>query len=137
MLVNYIANITVSKYSDLLKDAVRRRLAEQDLSQNELGARIGVSSAEISNWISGKTAIRFERVGDIAQALGLEPWELLKPEAAQPSPAPVTRESLIARIVLALHNLDDSELLDLVTLAEGFPAARPADTSRKLRSNSR
>lgn len=72
----------MSKYTDMLRNAVKSRLLSQDISQNELGGRIGASSAEMSNWLSGKTAIRFDKVCEIAAAFGDEPWQLLRPAHA-------------------------------------------------------
>jgi transcriptional regulator with XRE-family HTH domain len=105
----------MSKYTELLKDRVKPLLSVKGMSQNDLARRIGASSADVSDWLSGKVAIRFEKVCAIAGALDLEPWELLKPEgatltAAESKPAFDDDLSLLREVLRTLAALNGDQL---------------------------
>lgn len=115
------------KHTELLRVRVKSRLTELRISQNELGRRMGVSSAEISDWLSGKTAVRYERVCEMAEALETQPWELLKPQTTpQPQvsgPKLVTSPptSLLGEAVRILAGLDEHELRTALVNIEAAP----------------
>ena len=52
-------------------ERLARWLATQGMTQAELAARLGLSSATICDWISGATGPRAERLPKIASALGI------------------------------------------------------------------
>ena len=84
---------------------------ERGLSQNELAALIGVTSAAISNWEAGtRENIRGKALFSLASALGVGPEDLLaRPQAAEIQPVDelqlmsVYRQLNIERKKLALH----------------------------------
>ncbi|MET0467808.1 MAG: TetR family transcriptional regulator [Aeromicrobium sp.] len=64
---------------------VRRR---KGLSVRDLAARLGLSAATISAIENGHTGVSTDRLGDIADTLGVSAGSLLSPAGALPPPAP-------------------------------------------------
>lgn len=63
---------------------VRGVLASKGMSANELARRLSVNSPGINRLLMGKRIPRIDTLADIAAALGVEPFELLKPMPADP-----------------------------------------------------
>lgn len=109
----------MAKNLDLLRKNIARHLARQGWSQNKLASEIRAYSANMSAWMTGKVAIRYDKVCEIAEALGIQPWELLKPDGAQPTPLRISaqdsRSLIFGRLVAALSSLDETKLMAAAT----------------------
>jgi len=58
--------------------ALGRARAECDLSQRELAAALGVSQASVSQWLTGQSAPKSERIADLERVLRLAPNALAR-----------------------------------------------------------
>lgn len=57
---------------------LKRVMAERGLNITELAKLTGITNANISNMIHGKTSPNLDTIERIAKAIGIEPWELLR-----------------------------------------------------------
>lgn len=109
----------MSKYTNLLRNRVARHLALRNWSQNKLAQEMKVASSDLSDWLTGKVAVRYERICAIAEALEIQPWELLKPDSAQPTPMRISvqdsRSLIFGRLISALSSLDETKLMAAAT----------------------
>lgn len=66
------------KEGDKLKigEKIRQERKKTNLSQKELGEKLGVSQAMIGQYENGKRQPKLETLGRIAAALGVDVWEL-------------------------------------------------------------
>lgn len=56
----------------------------------EIRRKTGFSGSQIDRYIERKSVPTLDNLDVIAKALGVAPWELIKPDNALPTPAPVT-----------------------------------------------
>ncbi len=66
-------------------DNLKKARDSKDLKQDELGKLVGVGYQRISAYENGAD-ISLEMVGKLADALGIEPWELIKPGSLNETP---------------------------------------------------
>lgn len=59
---------------------LKRIMEERRLSITEVANKTGITNANISRILHGKTSPTLETIERIAKALGIEPYELLKDE---------------------------------------------------------
>lgn len=57
---------------------LKRLMDERGLNITKLSELTGITNANISNMIHGKTSPNLDTITRLAKALGVEPWELLK-----------------------------------------------------------
>lgn len=55
---------------------LKAEMAAQDLKQNQLATKAGISTSAMSRYMSGERKMTVEDFGNIAEALGLSYWEL-------------------------------------------------------------
>lgn len=55
---------------------VKAEMAAQDLKQNHLATKAGISTSAMSRYMNGERKMTVEDFGNIAEALGLSYWEL-------------------------------------------------------------
>lgn len=67
--------------------ALRFHMKRQHITGTKLEAKTGISRASISRWLNTQQAASIEAVGEIADALHVEPWQLLRDPEAAPSKA--------------------------------------------------
>jgi transcriptional regulator with XRE-family HTH domain len=80
----------MGKGSDLLRNSLSQIMDRRGWNQTELAKAIGKHPPHISRMLSPEAADpRLDTVVEIAEALGFQPWELLKPEGAASSPPPI------------------------------------------------
>jgi transcriptional regulator with XRE-family HTH domain len=79
--------------------AVRRTRQWQEVTQAELGARVGLSRTSITNLEKGRQRIQVHTLVAIADALGIQPDDLLK---AVPVTAPPLQRRAVPRRLAAL-----------------------------------
>jgi transcriptional regulator with XRE-family HTH domain len=115
----------VEKTAKIFAENLRAIRVDRGLTQDALSERLGVATHTIQNWERERRWPDPDALDSICKALHCSIADLLRPKT-KPDSAPPTRSSLLARIVLALPALDQGELEDLATLAEGF-----AETSRR------
>ena len=60
----------------LVAARIKAELARQGIGQNAFGRSLGMASSTVCVMLSGKHGLSFENLGRVADALGLEPWEL-------------------------------------------------------------
>jgi len=73
---------------------VKERRRFSNLSQAELAKKVGVSANAVSDIETGKKFIGGDTLGALAEALGIEAYELFKPKTVLPD----DREGFIARL---------------------------------------
>lgn len=61
---------------------LKRVMSERGVNITELSKMTGITNANISNMIHGKTSPNLDTIERIANALGVESWVLLKDEEA-------------------------------------------------------
>ena len=77
----------MTKLSNLLRNRLKAALDRRG-AVAEFVRKVGVSRTGVENWLAGKSSPNIENLESIAEALGVQPWELIKPEGALPTPAP-------------------------------------------------
>lgn len=55
---------------------IKAEMAAQDLKQNRVAEKAGISTSAMSRYMSGERKLTLEDSGNIAEALGLSYWEL-------------------------------------------------------------
>ena len=65
----------------LVAGRIKSELARRGIGQNEFGRSLGIASSTVCTMLSGNHGLSFENIERVADALGLEPWELF---TAQP-----------------------------------------------------
>lgn len=73
----------------------------------------------VDNWLIGRSLPSLENLETIATGLGVAPWQLLKPEGAEPAPAHDS-SALLRKILPALAALDDHGLEAVLELIRGL-----------------
>lgn len=70
-----------------MKVRLKEVLSEKGVTSAELAGRVGVSKATVSNLINNKTMPSLDTLKKIADALGVEMWELFteKPTSNKPN----------------------------------------------------
>ena len=70
-----------------MKVRLKEVLSEKGVTSAELADRVGVSKATVSNLINNKTMPSLDTLEKIADALGVEMWELFteKPTSNEPN----------------------------------------------------
>ena len=64
---------------------IKELLNSQGLTMTNLAEKIGVTQANISLLLSGKSSPRVDTLEKIASALGVELWQLFTPTTARPN----------------------------------------------------
>lgn len=67
-----------------MKVRLKEVLSEKGVTSAELAGRVGVSKATVSNLINNKTMPSLDTLEKIAEALGVEMWELFTKNPASP-----------------------------------------------------
>lgn len=62
---------------------LKRVMSERGVNITELSKMTGITNANISNMIHGKTSPNLDTIERIAKALGVDAWELLKDADAE------------------------------------------------------
>lgn len=57
---------------------LKRLMSERGINITKLSEMTGITNANISNMIHGKTSPNLDTIGRLAKALGVATWELLK-----------------------------------------------------------
>lgn len=70
-----------------MKVRLKELLSEKGVTSAELAGRVGVSKATVSNLINNKTMPSLDTLEKIADALGVEMWELFteRPTSNEPN----------------------------------------------------
>ena len=70
-----------------MKVRLKEVLSEKGVTSAELAGRVGVSKATVSNLINNKTMPSLDTLEKIADALGIEMWELFteRPTSNEPN----------------------------------------------------
>lgn len=61
-------------------EMIRHRRKRLGMLQSELGQRVGVCTATISRWETGREALAFAKRERVAEALGMDPARLADPQ---------------------------------------------------------
>ena len=79
----------------LIGDAIRRRRGVIGMSQEDLGSRIGLSRASVTNIESGRHPVSIHHLYGIAGAFGVPMCELLPtPDVIDVRPSPATSDEV-------------------------------------------
>lgn len=68
-----------------MSDKIRQMRVKNNLTQDELAEKLGVSGALIGYWEKDESKLTIEKLQKIAKAVGCKVWELL-PDEDQPEP---------------------------------------------------
>jgi transcriptional regulator with XRE-family HTH domain len=82
-------------------DVLRTTIRALGLTLSEVEKRLGVSRGYLTRLFSGVMELRFDQIVEIAEAVGVEPEEVLR-LAFPPSQQPATPEALRLREVLGV-----------------------------------
>ena len=101
----------------LVKDLIRQKRIEKNLTMEELGKLVGVSGATVSRWESGGMAtMKQTKIKKLADALGLSPIDLLPPFRSEAEPPQSVRltddEAALLRLFRQLSPERRSQLLE-------------------------
>lgn len=100
--------------------------------------KTGMSPSSLAGYLKGENAASIDQLDRIADALGVDPWELLKPpntpELQKTGPKPVTSPptSLLGEAVRILAGLDEHELRTVMPYIE---AAKEMAATTRLSQN--
>lgn len=78
-------NIALTETRQTIADRLNRGIKMQQMSGNELAARLKLPKSTISNWRSGKRAIPSDRIAHLCAQLGISPDVLLCGESYNPN----------------------------------------------------
>jgi transcriptional regulator with XRE-family HTH domain len=115
------------------RPAVVRALREQHgWSLADLGERLGVARSQVWQWEDGRTVPTASRLAELAQMLGVDPYELLAVDPANP-----TLHDLRVRRGLSAKDLADRAGLPYESVVHSLDLGRrttdpPDDVVRKL-----
>jgi transcriptional regulator with XRE-family HTH domain len=100
-------------------EALEQLLTERNISQNELGRRIGVSGAAVNLWVQGRSAPTRKNVELILDELAVEPRGWLLELAGYSASCPETTVSpeVAIRADPGLHPEDKRALLHVLRIA--------------------
>lgn len=104
----------MSKASECLRKILAEAFRSGKTTKASFKRATGFSSSQIEDYINGTAVPKVNQLDRIGTGLGLQPWELIKPETSLPTSAPVspTVESLLKTIA------DQEERLKQI---EGIP----------------
>lgn len=88
-------------YGDL-GGLIRRERSKQQINQEELARRVGLSRTSITNVELGRQGLAVHQLFEFADALGIEPCDLLP---AKPSPIPTEKDAVTPEISLWVASL--------------------------------
>ena len=90
---------------------IRRRRGALGLSQQALGARVGLTFQQIQKYENAANRVGASRLHDIATALGTHPGAFFpEPGAATPAPGPPARDRLAVEMAKAFSAVPDGRL---------------------------
>jgi transcriptional regulator with XRE-family HTH domain len=112
------------------------------LTVAEFGRRMGVSRQQAARYVNGERDWGAEWLEKAAEALGVEPWELVRGEPEPPfsleRPAAIELARGLCRVALHLEptavqtDLLAQSLIELVDILAGHPAGRSDPEAAKL-----
>lgn len=75
------------KSLNLIKNRLSGYFKERG-AKAEIRKKTGFSGSQLDRYISGESDLGVEQLDRLAEALGIQPWELIKPDGTMPTPAP-------------------------------------------------
>ncbi len=109
----------MSNTLDLLIKRLKPDLSEHG-AVSKFCRKTGFSRTAVDKWLKGMSAPTVDSLDQIAEALGIQPWELIRPEGALPTPQPVPPTV--------------TELLDVIAAQEKRTGNIPPDVLEALAS---
>ena len=98
----------VSKSWDLLRKRMNEKLAPHG-AVSEFCRVTGFSRQGVDKWLGGETIPSMDKIDKIAEALGLQPWELIKPQGADSLVPDIKREFI--QEILQLDDVTSAKLI--------------------------
>lgn len=92
----------MDEVAKMFAESLRYKRKLQNLTQEALAERLGVTPHTIQSYEAGRREPDFQMLGRLADALGIQPWELIQPQGAEPSriePTPTQALAVLARLV--------------------------------------
>lgn len=80
----------------------------------------GLDRAFVGAVERGDKAIGLEALAKVARALGVEPWELLRPPQANPSKEDEPRQRLLRHLTVAAEGVNEAEAAAFSAIADAF-----------------
>lgn len=118
----------MSKSLNLFSKAVDFYLTKKGLNRSDLARKSGMNPSHISRYLNGNTEPGIGVITRFAEALSVEPWELLKPQdtaqnvALKPisgEPSSLDEEDELPRRSILPRDEALRRLLELIVLADG------------------
>lgn len=104
----------------LLGRRIRDLRNDAGLSQAALAMSAGLDRAFVGAVERGDKAIGLEALAKVARALGVEPWELLRPPQANPSKEDEPRQRLLRHLTVAAEGASEAEAAAFSAIVDAF-----------------
>jgi transcriptional regulator with XRE-family HTH domain len=108
----------MAKVLEVFRGWLQAALDSNQISKAELHRKTGIARPSIDAYLEGSD-IGLKALQRVADAIGLEPWEVLRPHDNQKGP----RSPLIAEIVRRLERLDERQIRALLGMVIAFDEA--------------
>jgi transcriptional regulator with XRE-family HTH domain len=104
---------------------VRQARKLKHWSQAKLADQTGISEETISNIERQSASTKLATAAKLAEALGIELWELLLPDtASEGASAPIERREALTELQSLLDQLDAEQVRALTSMAKGVLGLR-------------
>ena len=94
-------NINNTMKKDVKRENIRRIMSEKGITQTALAAQLGISITALSNWINKNTLV--STLDRLAEALGVEVWELLRPSQEEEQNQPREQTKIALNYIICPH----------------------------------
>lgn len=115
-----------SNFNDILSKNIKRYMFLANLNQSELAKKVGVSTAIVSEWLSGKKVPRMDKVDKMCRIFGCTRDDLVTETGGKSPVAQAINEDtlLVAEYKNEITAMDNNRVLrDIVREADGLPSS--------------
>jgi transcriptional regulator with XRE-family HTH domain len=116
---------------------IRDLRADAGLSQAALAMSAGLDRAFVGAVERGDKSIGLTALSKLSRALGVEPWELLRPAQANPSKEDEPRQRLLRHLAVAAEGASEAEAAAFGAIVDAFFGLLRRDRSQGRRGRSR
>lgn len=134
LLLNWVSIATTKFSKENLTnnswDLLRFKLVELSKERGfkaELARKMGVAPSLIQNYVDGNRTPGLDQLDKFAAALGVQPWELIKPIDSTNSEAKAVEDASLKRVIDAWTTLDEYERGRVADITESLAGVNPAN----------
>ena len=117
-----------SNAAERLRNILNARL-EQRGSVAEFCRKTGLARNTVESWLAGISSPNVRNLDTIAEALGVQPWALIKPDDSTNSEAKVAEDALLNRVLAVWGSLNEYQRGRVADIAEALSSV---DGSKKV-----